>query len=271
MVWQSTNTKKTFLVFMSLIFGGLVILGAAKITGVLGTNISFETPGANDSLWKSTLSVIPGGSTPTRVEKGSIQEERASVATTTTDLIARRLIVEYALSQKGAATSTMSDVDAKNIANVLAQEVKLPQEKQYRLNDLNVSKDNSENSGILYKKTLNTLIQNHLATEQKENELTILITAMNTKDPTSLNKLDTKVALYQQLINNLLALKTPSSVAQIHLHLLQGYEALRAATVGFKSMLADPAAGVASLTEYRNGVDTLLLAEKEYHDFNTAN
>ena len=267
MIWKS---KKTFLVFLSLVFGSVIILGSAKVAGVFG--ISTPSESTEDDVWKSTLSVLPGNTALTRVAKGNIQiDELSQSATTTTDLISRRLIIEYALSQKGTATSTMSDEEAENIANILASEVKLPQKKQYKLSDLNISDDNSEDAGILYKKTLNTLVQNHTSTEQRENELTILVVAMNTEDTAYINKLKIKVALYQELIKKLLALKTPSSVAPIHLHLLQGYETLRSATVGLQSMLDDPVLGIATLAEYKKGVDMLVLVEQEYKNFNLPN
>lgn len=262
--------KKTFLVFLSVIFGSAVILGSAKMSGFFGSNASNEALG--DDVWKSTLSVLPGDTALTRVAKGNVQIDGFDQgATTTTDLISRRLIIEYALSQRDTATSTMSDEEAKNIANILASEIKLPQKNQYTLSDLNVSTDNSETAGILYKKTLNTLIQNHAATEQKENDLTILVIAMDTKDTAYLNKLKTKIALYQELIKKLLALKTPSSVAPIHLHLVEGYETLRSATAGFQSMLDDPVLGIAALAEYKKGIDMLVLVEQEYKNFNPPN
>lgn len=268
MVWQSKNTKKLFLVFMSLIFGSAIVFGAIKISGVFSTNVSFESPElANDGSWMNALSIIPGANTATRVERGSIQAEKAFMATTTTDLIARRLVVEYSLSQRATATSTMSDADAKNIASILAQEVKLPPKKDYSLSDLNISDDNSHEASILYANTVNTLMSNYLKEEQKENELTMLITAMNTKDATLLSRIDTKVLLYQSLIKKLLALKTPSSVAHIHLHLVQSFETLRSATDGFQGMLTDPAMGVVALTEYRDGHDALTLTRREYYDF----
>lgn len=260
MIWKS---KKTFLVFLSLVFGSAVILSSAKIAGVFGTNTSSDA--TENDRWKSTLSVLPGSTALTRVAKGNIQiDEIAQSATTTTDLISRRLIIEYALSQKGTATTTMGDAEAESIAKILASEIRLPQKKQYKLSDLNISTDNSEGAGILYKDTLNTILVAHATTGQKENELSILVIAMDKKDTAYLDKLKTKVAMYQELIGKLLALKTPSSATPFHLHLIQSFETLRSATVGLQSMLTDPVLGIAALAEYRNGVDLLTEAGQEY-------
>ncbi len=260
MNWKS---KKTFQVFFSIVFGVLVILGSAKVAGLFGSNNL-----SSDNEWVDGLSVLPGDNTLTLAQKGNISiEENATGATTTTALIARRLVSEYLIAQKGAATSTLSDIDARNIGALLAQEITLPSKKECKLSDLNVSLNNSHDAYTAYATALNVLVSKHTATEQAENDLTILVTAMNTNDAKVLDKLKVKVDLYQTLIKNLVALKVPSSLATIHLHLIQNYEMLRSATVGFQSMLSDPALGTVALTEYREGSDGLALVAKEFDTF----
>lgn len=265
MVWLS---KKNFFVLLSLVAGATVILGAARVAGIIGTDTSSSDVVTSDSEWKSTLSIIPEATAPTRVMKGGIQAEDPSLqATTTTDILARRLVVEYALSQKNATSPEMSDAEATRIANTLARDVKLPQKKEYSQSDINISSDNSKEATALYAKLLVPLIKKQAVSKQQENELVIVTTAMNTQDPASLGKLRTKIDIYQEIIKNLLALKTPSKVAEIHLRLVQSYEALCSATVGFQSILTDPAAGVVALAEYRSGVEGLILVAEEYGEF----
>lgn len=260
MNWKS---KKTFLVFFSIVFGVLVILGSAKVAGLFGSNSS-----SNNSEWVDGLSVLPGENTLTLAQKGNISiEENATGATTTTALIARRLVAEYIIAQKGSATSTLNDIDAKNIGVLLAQEITLPAKKEYKLSDLNVSSNNSHDAYTAYAIALNNLISKHTATQQEENDLVILITAMNTNSATTLSKLEGKVSLYQALIKSLLALKVPSSLAPIHLHLIQNYETLRSSTVGLQSMLSDPALGTVALTQYREGTDGLVATAQEFGNF----
>lgn len=264
MLWLS---KKNILMFLSLAFGALVILGAAKITGVFGTKSSLEN---NESVWESALSVIPGMTALTRVEKGRIEAEKAFLATTTTDIVARK-IFEYSLSQNEKTASEMSETEATKIAKRLIGEVKLPEKKEYQLSDLNVSKDNSYNANLLYINTLSALLKGFVATGQKETELSILFTAINTKNPADLDQLKAKIVIYEELIKNLLALKTPSNIASLHLRLLQSYETMRSGTVGLQSLFNDPAIGLAALTEYKSGFDELFLAEQAYRTFKFAN
>ena len=97
--------------------------------------------------------------------------------------------------------------------------------------------------------------------------MSIVIAAINTNDSAPLSRLKEKVVIYQQFISKIIALKTPSSVAPIHLHFLQTYETLRSATIGLQNIIADPVVGIAALTEYRTGFDGLMLVKREYDDF----
>lgn len=261
MNWKN---KKLLPIILSLTLGLMVVLGAAKMTGFFAANKSSDSSPASDA-WKTVLSVIPGINTPTRVGKGDAQiNEQDLIATTTTDILARRLLTEYTLSQERTGTSTVSDIEAARIAGLLAKEVKLPPKKDYALSDLNISSDNSASAKLSYKNSLTALLTVQLASEQKENVLSIMSTVMSTQDPAPLSKLIHQITSYQQMIESLLALKTPSLAAPIHLHLLQSYETLRSSTVGLQSILSDPAVGVTSVSEYKSGIDALSITGKEY-------
>lgn len=258
-------SKKNIFILSSTVFGVFIVLITAKATGLLGVDSKNEN---GNSEWSSSLSVVSANNSPTRTQKGNVTiDANVTEATSTTNLIAQRLVAEYLIAQRSSATSTINDTDAKNIANLLAQEVALPPEKDYQLKDLNISTSNSSDAYTLYAKALSALITKHTATEQQENDLTILITAMNTGDAATLSKLKGKVDLYQKLINDLLALTVPSSLAPIHLHLIENYEALRSATVGLESMLTDSAIGTAALARYKEGSDGLNTTSGEYVDF----
>lgn len=257
--------KKILSVLSAILVGVSIVFLAWRGGDATYTNNS-EVNG--NSKWSDSLKVIPQtyASKTLGVQKGSIDVSTTD-ATTTTDIIARRLLVEYVASQKGSATSTISDETAQAIANTLAQEVKLPEKKEYQLSDLNISSDNSREANILYINTVNGLTKEQLATPEKETDLTILATAVNTWSPATLNKLKPKIVIYQELIKRLLAIKTPSRVARIHLHLVQSFETLRSATIGLQSIVSDPVVGITALTEYRNWIDEITLVKQEYRGF----
>lgn len=261
--------KKIFSVLFAILLGAGVVLFA--VTG--GSIFHIGTSGkVNNTNWKDSLSIVPQKYSLRAASTAGADVEIPSVAaTTTTDLIARKLLFEYVAAQNNSATTTLSDAAVANIANSLGQEITLPQKTSYEMGDLNISSDNSTSAGLSYQSSLNTLIRNHVATEQKENELMILTSAMNNKDANTLSRLSAKVTEYQKLVKSLLSLKTPSLVAPLHLQLVQSYETLRSATVGFQSMLVDPAIGVAALAEYKSGVDALTKTETDYKNFVFAN
>ena len=261
--------KKIFSVLLALLVGSSVVFLAWKSGVVInnGDSSSIDNPS-----WKDLLSIVPQTYTSKTLGVTRKDIELATAdATTTTDVVARRLLLEYTTSQSGATTAEISDTEAQNIASALAEEVKLPQKKEYSLSDLNVSQDNSYNANLLYINTLSARLNKYVVTGQKETDLTILLSAMTTKDATTLNRLKEKVVIYQGLIKDLVAMKTPSRVASLHLRLIQDYEVLRSATVGLQSMLTDPVVGIAALAEYRAGFDDLSATEKEYRNFNFSN
>jgi len=260
MIWQTKNPKKIFLVLLSVVLGGIVIFGALVFSGIIGKE---KAPAPSDE-WKDGLSAITEPIVLARVKKSNVENAGPSMlATTTTDILAGKLLAEYARTQKNSNTQEMSDADAQEIASTLAQEVTLPAQKQYTLDDLNISKDNTYNANLLYVQTLSIILKNFMATSQEETELTILVKVMDTNNSSLLSKLDARVIIYQKLIENLIALKVPSNVAPVHLRFIQAYEKLRASTVGFKKILSDPFVGIASLGEYRVGGDALILAEED--------
>lgn len=265
MFWKYKNK---FLIFLSLCFGLIVVLFSAKMAGFFDSEGSAENA---TSEWESALSVLPGVRTLTRVEKGREEEEKAFVATTTTDIVARRLLTEYLKSHQLTDPSALSDEEANKIALRGMSELKPSYKKVYELTDLNISKDNSYDANLLYMTTLNRTLKDFVATGQKETELTILFTAVNEKNPSLLDKLGPKIVIYQELIKKLLALKTPSNIAPLHLQLLQSYETLRGATGGLHNVLGDPAAGLAAIAEYKAGLDDLFLAEQALRTFKFVN
>lgn len=267
--------KKFFPIFLALFLGVAIIVVAVKGESIFSTTVSF-TPAKEDSSWKSALSIIPGDKSFARVEKGTVKaEDSAFVDTTTTDLISRKLLLDYTAFQKKTGVTTLSDEDASALATNLVQEIKFPESTQYKLTDLNISKDNSATAGELYKKTLTALITeminaNNKDISNKEDTLSIVGRASDTQDSSILGKLGPIITRHQTLIKNLLALKTPSSIEVPHLHLLQSYEDLRTAMVGLQKLLVDPVIGLTAITEYQNGVAELIAAVEEYNNFRPA-
>lgn len=269
--------KKLFLIFLALSLGAVIIVVAIKGGSIFGMDVSFTAPNEADTSWKSALSIIPGDKSFARVEKGNVKMENPSLsATSTTGIISQKILLEYAAIQKRTGNTEISDSDAAAIAAKLTQDIKLPQKTEYKLSNLNISEDNSALAGETYKEALTALINKMIEENNKdlargEDALSVVTMASETQNSSILEKLNPIIARHQTLIKNLLALKTPSSVAGPHLHLLQSYEDLRVAMIGLQKLITDPIIGLTAITEYQNGIGALFTAVEEYNKFSPAN
>lgn len=262
--------KKLFPVLLAVLFGGVIIAGATKGGSVLFTD---NSSGSADNSWKSALSIIPGDKSFARVERGTIKAEGVSLsATSTTGIISKKILLEYAALQKRTGNAEISDSDAEAIVTKLTQDIKLPPKTEYILSDLNISEDNSSRAKQAYKDALTVLaneliVANKKDVANKEDALSVVTAASETQNSSILEKLDPIIARHQALAKNLLALKTPSAAAEIHLRLLQSIEDLRAAEMGLQKIIADPIVGLAAISEYQKGAAMLFTVADEYNNF----
>jgi len=160
---MNSNIKKIFSVALALAVGSGIVLFAWEGGTIVKTEVSTETTAKNDE-WKNTLHVIPEASTSKllgsqKTFSGDTNNAIAEDDITTTDLFARKLLVNYALTQRSMATTTWSDADADALAQSLIKNIDMPQIKQYATKDLNISNDNSDTAFALYGEKLNQILQ----------------------------------------------------------------------------------------------------------------
>lgn len=263
--------KKFFPIFLALFLGVAIIVVAIKGGSIFGTTISFTAPKEADDSWKSALSVVPGNTSIARVERGSakVDEPAPYYATTTTDFISRKLVLDYMAFQRSSATTTLSDADAEAIADNLIQEVKLAPGTQYKLSDLNISGDNSDTANATYTKNVTDAMQDFI-TAHKTNELEVVGEALTAKDGTKLQELVPIIAQYERLKKGLLAVKTPSAIAPLHLRLVQGYSNIQNSIVSMQKMFSDSVLGFAALAQYQNGLSAIDEIGTEYKNYTPA-
>lgn len=263
--------KKFFLIILAFLFGGAFILVAVKSGNTLSTTISFTTPKETDDSWKSALSVVPGNTSLTRVERGAAKVDASApyFATTTTDIISRRIILDYVAFQRGSATTTLSDTDAEAIAENLFQEVKLTPSTQYKLSDFNISSDNSDAANTAYTKDVTGMMQDFIMAH-KANELDIVEESLSAKNPQKLQELIPIIAQYEHLKKSLLAVKTPSAIAPLHFRLVQGYANIQSSIVSMQKMFSDSVLGFAALAQYQNEISAIKTLGDEYKNYTLA-
>lgn len=262
--------KKLFPIFIALSLVVTIVVVATKVGRILFTD---NSSGSADNSWKSALSIIPSDKSFARVERSAIKAEEASLsATSTTGTISKKILLEYAALQKRTGNAEISDSDAEAIVAKLTQDIKLPPKTEYKLSDLNISEDNSAKAKEIYKDALTILANKLIAANKKdvankEDALSVVTMASEMQNSSILEKLDPIITRHQTLAKNLLALKTPSMAAEIHLHLLQSIEDLRTTMVGLQKLVADPIVGLAAISEYQKGAALLFAAVDEYNNF----
>ncbi len=257
--------KKGILLFLPLIFSiGIVVL-AFKWDTLTENKTSFEATPLKNAWEILPDNTLQGGLTS--AQRGLKNE---GVGTTTvTELMARDMLVEYALNQQGMGTTTMSDLEAEVIATRLIQQASVSIPKPYTLKELNISSENTAEAGTIYANSL-TAIVIAFNKERTDSELAIVGEALQAQDAKGLIKLTPIIATYRQLEKKLLALKAPFLVAPLHLRLVQNYANIRHSVEVMQNMFTDPAAGLIALSQYMGYVEELSSIGNKYTNFEPA-
>lgn len=251
--------KKIFIVPFALLLGIGIILFAWK--GVSTNKIDDQT--------KNALQVVSPGPSPKTLGARNIYGNALgsapleNSATTTTDALARNLLVDYAIAQKGMTTTAWSDADAEALAENLIEKIELPKAIQYTTKDLNISSDNSDTALVVYGESV-LKIMAPLSSPKRVGESTIFGSALIANDATKLQGLTAIIAEYAQIKNSLLALKTPSAVAPLHLRFIQNFANIEVSITSMQKIFSDPAQGLAGFIEYKKEIAALSATGKEF-------
>jgi hypothetical protein len=254
--------KKLFSIVLALLVGVGIILFAWKGSSLFSTNVSNDT---TSNMWKDALQVIPQwSSSKTLGLKQSGAKSEAS--TTTTDTLARNLLVDYAMVQRNMSTTTLSDTDAQALAQMLINKIEVPHGATYSLKDLVVSSDNSDAAFTAYSKKVSDVMRS-FTSAHTASELALVAEALSTQDAKKLGGLGPIALQYASLNKNLLAIKTPSAVAPMHLRLVQSYANIEATIIAMQKMFTDPVQGLVALTQYKKEVIALEVLAGDYKNY----
>lgn len=252
--------KKIFSVALAVIVGVGIIFFALRGIGLRDNKVSFE-PMIIDGSWKDSLLTIPSSKALDVLQNNQIIE-----ATTTADIIARELVANYALVQQSRATTTLSDTDAQSIAQMLVDKIDIPKGTIYSANDTRTSNDNSSAAITNYINNVSEIMQN-FSLSHKTNEVVIFKESLALKDETKLQGLASIAIEYKNLQKNLLAVSTPSTMASLHLRLVQSYSNIESAVTSMQKILTDPILGLAAYTQYKKENDVLSALDTEYQSY----
>ncbi|MEK7538701.1 MAG: hypothetical protein AAB552_02575 [Patescibacteria group bacterium] len=265
MVWKF---KKIILLSLAIIFGlGIIFLAVAKNYSSKDGSADTATESSDDS-WKDALTIAPQTSSDLLIagKQASIKGTSTAITLppTTTETLAQNLLLEYIVTEKAKGGAVMSDTDAQAAALRLVEKTKTPLGKQYQPKDLIISVDNSSAAMTAYATKIKTVMLAFTASATKSDIEVVYMSPADTKRKAEYTR---TIARYEKLVKGLLATKTPSNIAPLHLRLVQAYSNMEHSVTAMMSMFADPIKGLAALTEYRTEISNLTALAKEYDQY----
>ena len=268
---MNQQSKKIFSIFLA------VLLSIGIIYFALNKNLLSAAPhkSANPVVNPTnTLQVVSNGqssvtlpTTPSlAVASDSSIPSDAPLGTTTTDLLARQLITNYAAFVQSTGTTTLSDADAASQAQVLANSIPISYGKRYQVADLNITNDNSRTAIIAYTAAMTKLISNFV-TSQTNGDLQVALEDPGANGAQRIFKLEQNIGHYETLIKGVLAVSTPSSLAAIHLQIVQDYSDMQNGLKIMEGIFDDPVKGLTGFKQYQEAAQDTLVAQTEYQNF----
>lgn len=258
MSWPS---KKIISIILATLAGTGIILFAVGNGRFFKNKVSPKDGlGGAAGSWEDSLSIVSqntSGDSITAQRGIKTGDEASDSATTTTGLVAQAVLTNMLLYQASNEKETISDADAQTVAQSIAKSVPDPNPvKHYTRSDIIIIPDTTE-SFTAYRKELTDSL-NAFAQKNTRNELLIVAQALDAKDPQKLAPLDTMIGNYKKLIANLLRIKTPDGVANIHLMMIGGYATVLSGVEDMRQTFADPARGVTGFTKYQTGINIII-------------
>lgn len=266
---METEQQNPIRIVIAVIAGTLLIFLAWHSTRTPVQNTQVQT-NKTEAIELNGLTVIPvteGTSTTRKLYYNNTTNGvgQGAPTSTVTSQVAHDLLLAYGASQEASKNGTVSPEQADAVAKKILSNIKLPQGKQYFISDIKVSSDNSTTALKNYKTTTTDIILNSRKTKS-DNEYVLFIDIIKNNTPEKLDLLAPIVTNYDTLINNLLAVKAPSSVAELHLRLIQSYSNMRNLTTIMQELRSDPVAAIASITEYQKEIANQMKLQEEFNN-----
>ncbi len=126
-------------------------------------------------------------------------------------------------------------------------------------NQIVTTNDNSPTTLARYGEAIARVILAHDDTV-RENEAVILERALRDNNPEELKKLDGKIDVYTQILNETLSITAPSSVANEHLLLVNAYQAILSDLYAMRDAFNDPMLALLRMKRYQDDASMLATA-----------
>ena len=186
----------------------------------------------------------------------------SSRAATLTDRFANNFFTNYIqLKQSGLAND--SGAMENSVDQLIANNIMSKKPVLYSLSNLRVTVDNSQSSIVAFNDAVISVLNSY---NVSKNEMTIDEEALNSGDMTELNQIDPIIALYKSMINRLLSIPVPPSLAQDDLGLINALKTLQFSAESLRASGTDAAMGLVGTRSYLDGSEGLFNSLKAMRD-----
>ena len=194
--------------------------------------------------WRAELGNINVNLDKTKEEKASSTRE------TTTDIVSRSLVANYiALKQNGS----LDNVSAQKLID---QTVSLTEQLGSQADletKLNIIPDNGIQTMTNYGNDLGNILKSNRS-ERMKNELEIITQAIETRDQTKIDELDSIIVAYEQIAADLVKIPVPQTFVKAHLDITNGIKEMAISLKEIKNVFSDPINSLSSIQLYQEGV-----------------
>ena len=223
-----------------------------------------------DSDWKKAfIQSGSSGASGSGSFKPSSQADKSTSDAPLTDVdqLGRNFMTQYAnLRQAGLTTDPATVGDA--MGQVAATSINgLPSPKVYALSDIRTVTD-APSAISSYGKDVNSIFAADLPSQDPtRNEAVLAEKALNDNDMSELQAIDPIIKGYQSMLNDLLIVPTPHSLAQDHLALINGVSVALYNAQSFRHLDTDPVRGMAAVSLEMVGLQAMSSAVTSIQDY----
>jgi len=213
--------------------------------------------------WQNELSGVSQNTAPVQIS------ENTPVESTLTDTVSLSLMSNYlALKQNENldATSAQNLVD-KTLEYIEQTKTDSP---AIQVSGLNVVSDNGKQSIIDYGENFGMILKTNKPKQPKE-ALDIVTQAVQSNDPSKIKELDSVIAVYNKVVDELVKMPVPKTFVKAHLDIINGLRGGVAALIEIKTVFNDPFKALVAIQLYQNGVDVFTQAMQAIYGFMAQN
>jgi len=230
---------------------------------------SSDIASANTNWKKAFIQNGPSDSGGSGTFKPSLQtiKSTADAPLTDVDQLGRNFLTQYAgLRQAGLTTDPTAVGDA--MGQVAAASINgLPSPKVYALTDIRTVADAPATISS-YGKDVNSIFAADLPSQDPaQNEAVLAEKAFEDGDMSELQSIDPIIKGYQSMLDDLLAVPTPKSLAQDQLNLIDGVSVALYNAQSFRHLDTDPVRGMAAVSLEMVGLQAMSSAITSIQDY----